>query len=269
MFVIANNVTTRDVEINRLFTDLKTSGWYAGGEPAEKLGAIVSRCAAAGADAIEINIQQHFDQPEAMECAVNIAQQATGQLLCLSSNNAVAMEAGLRICKRPPIVNYVSFDETRLTEILPLIVSRGCDVIILVSDSVSPMDAREMMEKAGIMLGVAREAGIPDNRILVDPGLIHVTAEVGQRHLLEVKEFLRELPEAFESPVRSVCWLNNASAGVLESTRLVIETTLLPMLAEIGLSAVFMDVLRPENMRTIRLIKVFNNQLVYAESEIM
>ena len=175
----------------------------------------------------------------------------------------------MRVCRRPPIVNYVSFEEVRLKEILPLVVSRSCDVIILVSDSVSPMDTREMMEKTGIMLGVVRDAGIPDNRILVDPGLIHITAEIGQQHLLEIKEFLRALPEAFESPVRSVCWLNNASAGVPESIRPVIETTLLLMLAELGLSAVFIDVLRPENMRTVRLIRVFNNQLVYAESEII
>ena len=91
MFVIANNITTRDVEINRVFNDLKTSGWDTGGEPAGKLGTIISRCAAAGADAIEINTQQHFDQPEAMECtAGNRPFALPEQLQCSSYRGRIA-----------------------------------------------------------------------------------------------------------------------------------------------------------------------------------
>jgi hypothetical protein len=48
----------------------------------------------------------------------------------------------------------------------------------------------------------------------------------------------------------------------------VVEITLLPMLAGLGLSSVFMDVLSRENMRTARLLQIFENRRVYSDSEL-
>ena len=129
-------------------------------------------------------------------------------------------------------------------------------------------DAKEMLLKAAILVGAAENAGIPHNRIMVDPCLIHVTGDAGQRHLVEVRKFLQLLPDEFEPAVRSTCWLSNASTGAPARLRTAIEITLLPLLAGLGLSSVFVDVLKPEIARTLRLIKVFDNELVYAESAI-
>ena len=63
--------------------------------------------------------------------------------------------------------------------------------------------------------------------------------------------------------------MGNASVGAPERLRPVIETALLPMLAGLGLSSVFMDVLQRENMRTLRLVKIFNNETIYAEGDIV
>jgi hypothetical protein len=81
-------------------------------------------------------------------------------------------------------------------------------------------------------------------------------------------EFLRALPEAFEPPLRSTCWLGNISAGVPKRLRPVIETALLAVLAGLGLSSVFLDVLRRENMRMVRLIKVLNNEVIYSDRDV-
>jgi hypothetical protein len=40
------------------------------------------------------------------------------------------------------------------------------------------------------------------------------------------------------------------------------------MLAGVGLSSVFLDVLRKNNRQALRLIKVFNNEVVYSDSEL-
>lgn len=40
------------------------------------------------------------------------------------------------------------------------------------------------------------------------------------------------------------------------------------MLAAPGMSAVFMDVLRPENMRMARLVRVLQNEVIYAAGEL-
>lgn len=48
----------------------------------------------------------------------------------------------------------------------------------------------------------------------------------------------------------------------------MIESALLPMLAGAGLSSVFLDVLRRENRRAMRLINIFTNHVVYADAEL-
>jgi len=266
MFLIANNVTTRKRAVSQIFRQARAKSYLS--NAIIRLQELTKQCVNAGADALEINIQQYHDQPEAMEFAINTIQHVTDIQLCLSTNNAEALEAGLHACKRPPIANYLSIDETRLKEMLPAIARHGAGVVLLVSDPAAPGDAREMLEKTAILVGAANEAGIPNDRMLVDPGLLHVTSDAGQRHLVEVLEFLRALPDAIESPVRSTCWLANSSAGAPNRLRPTIEAALLPMLAGTGLSSVFLDVLRKENRRTGRLIKIFNNETVYSDSEV-
>lgn len=268
MLLIANNLTTRNSEVYQAFKKSRAARWNAEQLGADMLRNLAANCVAASADMLEINVQQHYDQPEAMEFAVRVVQQVTDLPLCLSTNNAGALKAGLKVCKLLPFANYISIDEARLREMLPLIASYGAGAVLLVSDPVTPTDATEMLKKAAILTGAANESGIPNDKILVDPGIIHVTKDVGQRHLAEVMEFLRALPDATEPAVRSTCWLENASVGAPDQLRRVIETALLPMLAGLGLSSVFMDVLNRENMRTVRLMKVFNNEVVYSDSEI-
>lgn len=268
MLIIADNITTRDREVARVFQELKAAAWSPAGEPAQALQRLAKSCIAAGADTLEIDIQQHHDRPEAMESAVNIIQQVTDRQLCLSTNNAEALEAGLRACKRFPLVNYISLDEARLQEMLPMAARYGAEIVLLASDPAAPTDAREMLGKAAVLIGAANEVGIPNSRILIDPGLIHVTHDIGQRHFVEARELLGTLPEAFEPPVRGVCWLGNASSGAPKRLRPVIETAALAVLSAAGLSSVFMDVLRPENMQMARLIKILNNEAIYSDSDL-
>jgi cobalamin-dependent methionine synthase I len=248
MFVIANNISTRNAKIGRIFGAATRN---LDSEPAEMLIQLAEQCDAAGADALEINIQQHYDRPEAMEFAINTIRQVTDKQLCLSTNNVESLEAGLQACERPPLVNYISIDETRLKKMLPMIAKHSAGIVLLVSDPTAPGDAREMLQKTAVLVGAANEAGIPNDSILV-----------------EILEFLRALPDATEPPVKSTCWLANCSAGAPRRLRPVIETTLLSMLAGAGLSSVFLDVLRKVNRQVTQLIKIFNNEVIYSDSEL-
>jgi len=267
MLVIASNLTTRDANVNYLFRQAKKAAWGLNDPPARSLGELALRCSAA-AGGIEINLQQHYGQPEAMAFAVKAIQKATDVQLCLSANDVETLEAGLRVCKHPPIVNYVSFDGERLSELLPLAAKYKATVVLMVSNAAAPTDAREMLQKTAILIGAANEAGIPSDHILVDPGLIHLSSDVGQRHLLEVVEFLRNLPDATDPPASSTCWLGNISVGTPRRLRPDIESALLPFLAGAGLSSVFMDVLRRDNLRALRLVQMFSNTRVYADTEV-
>ncbi len=119
MLIIANNITTRNSEVSQIFRQAKADGWVSNQQAITRLQDLTEQCITAGADVLEINIQQYHDLAEAMKFAVNAVQQATALQLCLSTNSAEALEAGLRACERPPLVNYISIDEARLREMLP------------------------------------------------------------------------------------------------------------------------------------------------------
>jgi cobalamin-dependent methionine synthase I len=268
MFVIASNITTRSPKLARAFKQAKSDAWNTHGPSAQVIMEMAREVAKCGADAIEIDMQQHADDPEALKFAVESVQGATDIQLCLSSNKPEVLQAGLSVCNRPPIINYLAIEELRLRQVLPAAVASGASLVLLVSDPSAPADAREMLEKVAILVGAANSEGIPNDRLFVDPGVIHVTSELGQRHASEVLEFLRELPHVVDPAVRSTCWLTSSSSGAPAAKRSVIETAMLFAFAGAGLSSVFLDVLRRENLRAVRLAKIFRNELVYSDGDI-
>ena len=262
MLVIASNITTRDPKIERILrkVDLKATR--------NEIQELARRCVAAGANMLDLNIQQHHDRPDVMAFLVGAVQEVADRRLCLSTGNAVTLEAGLKACDCPPLVNYVSIDQTRLRDMLPLAAQHGAGVVLLVGDAANPGDAEQLAKKAAILVGAAGEVGIPNDSILIDPGLIHITADIGQRYLGEVMEFLKALPELFTPVVSSTCWLGNISVGAPASLRPVVETAALAMLAGVGLSSVFLDVLKRENMRMVRLTRILRNEVIYSDGEL-
>jgi cobalamin-dependent methionine synthase I len=268
MLVIANNINSRNVQVARLFRQKVSGCEDAEPQAYSSIQDLAMACLKAGANMLEINLQQHFDQPENVEFAVNAIQEVSDCQLCLSVNKADTLEAGLKTCRRPPLLNYVTIETGRLQEMLPLATAYGADIVLLVSDPANPGDARQMLEKAAILVGDANNSGIPNDRIILDPGIFHITKEPGQLHLVEIMELLRNVPQTFDPAVKTTCWLGNSSAGAPARLRPVIETTLLAMLSGIGLSSVFLDILKRENQRAIRLLKILNNEEVYADGAI-
>ncbi len=88
MFIIANNVTTRNPKVARVFRQEFSECENAKPEAYADLQDLAQDCVRAGADVLEINLQQHLDRPEVMQFAVQAIQQVTSKQLCLSSHNA-------------------------------------------------------------------------------------------------------------------------------------------------------------------------------------
>jgi cobalamin-dependent methionine synthase I len=274
VIVISDNITTRSrrvAEALKPFYDLSSGARVV--ESTRKkstkfLEALAQQCVTAGADILNINLQQRYDRPEVVEFAVKTIQEAVDCQLCLSSNRPDTLERGLQACQRPPIVNYVSLDRKRLEETLPLAAQYGAEVILYIADPIAPASVEDTLKLATVLAGAANEAGIPNDRIIIDPGVQHVTSEPGQRRIKTLTELLPALTETFEPPVRTTCWVNNISAGAAKRLRPAINSTFLAMFAGLGLSSAFVDVLSQETMRTIRLIKVFRNQRIYSDGDI-
>ena len=274
MLAIANNITTRNrgvAEVLRVRSGESISQKVADRihkERVDFLQNLASDCVKSGAEILDINLQQRYDEPTVMKFAVETVQGAVDCQLCLSSNRVDTLEAGLQACKRPPIVNYVSIDKQKLEEILPLVVRHKAEVILNVIGSTALNSSEDILKSAAVLVGAANESGISNNRIIIDPGALHVTTDVGQRHAKTLLELLPALSEVFDPPVRTTSWIANISAGAPRRLRPAINNTFLAMLAGVGLYSAFVDALNRETMRTVRLIRIFRDDVIYTDRDV-
>jgi len=274
MLAIANNITTRNrgvAEVLRVRSGESISQKVADRihkERVDFLQNLASDCVKSGAEILDINLQQRYDEPTVMKFAVETVQGAVDCQLCLSSNRVDTLEAGLQACKRPPIVNYVSIDKQKLEEILPLVVRHKAEVILNVIGSTALNSSEDILKSAAVLVGAANESGISNNRIIIDPGALHVTTDVGQRHAKTLLELLPALSEVFDPPVRTTSWIANISAGAPRRLRPAINNAFLAMLAGVGLYSAFVDALNRETMRTVRLIRIFRDDVIYTDRDV-
>ncbi len=274
MLAIANNLTTRNRKVAEALrprtaesVSAKAAERYKK-ERTDFLQDLATQCVRAGADIIEINLQQRYDEPEIMKFAVETVQKATDRQLCLSSRNANTLKAGLRACWRPPVVNYISLSVERLEETLPIAARYGAEIILLIADPTAPTTIDDILKSAAVLVGAANESGIPNNNIYLDPGVLHVTSDLGQRYSRMLFELLPALAETFDPPIKTTCWINNISAGAPRRLRPIINNTFLAMLGGVGLSSAFVDVLNKDTMRTIRLIRMLKDEIIYSDREL-
>lgn len=273
MLAIANNITTRNrrvAEALKLRPAESISQRVADRIVKERidfLTGLASDCVKSGADILDINLQQRHDGPEMMKFAVETIQGTVDCQLCLSSNRADTLEAGLGACKRPPIVNYVSLNEEKLKEILPLVARYKAEVILSISNPTALSSTEDTLKSSAVLVGAANESGISNKHILLDPGVLHVTSDVGQRHIKTLLELIPAFSEIFDPPIRTTSWINNVSAGAARRLRPVINNTFLAMLAGVGLSSAFVDALNRETMRTMRLIRILRDDAIYSDRD--
>jgi len=274
MLAIASNITTRNrkvSEVLRVRSGESISQKVADRMQKERIDFLQNMakdCIKSGADILDINLQQRYDEPDVMKFAVETVQGAVECQLCLSSNIVDTLEAGLRACKRPPIVNYVSIDKQKLGGILPLVARYKAEVILNVIGSTALNSTEDILKSAAVLVGAANESGISNKRIIIDPGTLHVTTDVGQRHTKTLLELLPALSEVFDPSIRTTCWINNVSAGAPRRLRPVINNAFLAMLAGVGLYSAFVDALNKETMRTVRLIRIFRDDVIYTDRDV-
>ncbi len=274
MLAIASNITTRNRNVSEALRPRTAESISPKAavrikkDRANFLQELAKQCVAAGADVMDVNLQQKLDEPEIVKFAVETIQDAVDCQLCLSSRKAETLKTGLKACRRPPIVNYISLSKERLEETLPIVAQYSAEVILLIADPLAPSSTEEILKSASVLVGAANESGIPNSNIILDPGVLHVTSDIGQSYAKTLLELLPALSETFDPPLRTTCWINNASAGAPRRLRPVINNTFLAMLAGVGLSSAFVDVLDKETMRAIRLIKILKDEAIYSDRDI-
>jgi len=208
----------------------------------------------AGADYIDLNVGPMKKDPEVtMQWLVNTVQQVTDLSLSIDTMNPVAMEAGLKACKKRPLLNSASGKTDSREQMLPLAKKYNCDVVISVmTDKGMPPDVDSKIDSIMSTVTYANELGIPNEDIWVDPIILPVsTAGEGQRLAVANLEFIKILEDVLPG-VKSTVGLSNVSNGVPNELRPILNRTYLVMLGRNGLYSAIADPLDKELMSLTR-----------------
>lgn len=198
--------------------------------------------AEAGVHYIDLNLGPSRKDPITMtEWLVKTVQTAVDLPLSIDTLSPVAMDVGLKMCKRRPLLNSVSGRTDSKEHMLPLAKKYSSEVVISVlTDKGCPMDVASRSESIMETVAHANSLGIPNEDIWVDPILLPVSADQSQAK--EVLEFIKILPDILPG-IKSTMGLSNISNGSPPQRRGLLNRTFMIMLGRSGQYSVIADAL--------------------------
>ena len=192
------------------------------------------------ADYLDLNIgPARKGGDELMSWLVQTVQDVVHLPMSLDTTNPIAMEAGLKVHRGKALINSVSLQPERVESLFPLIKKYDAHVVgLLWGKEGMPRDANERAALAVDLIYMANEAGIPTERIWIDPIVTPVSVEINQvKSCIEFMSMLKDIaPEA-----KSIVGLSNVSNGTPKELRPYLNCTYLIMLMKYGLHAAILD----------------------------
>ncbi len=209
---------------------------------AKAIQAMATAQAEAGVHYIDLNLGPARQEPiEMTEWLVKTVQAIVDLPLSIDTLSPVAMETGLKMCKRRPLLNSASGRTDSKEKMLPLARKYNTEVVISVlTDKGCPPDVESRTESIMDTVAFANRLGIPNEDIWVDPILLPVSAD--QKQVKEALEFIKILPDVLPG-VKSTLGLSNVSNGTPPQLRGILNRTYMIMLGRYGQYSVIADAL--------------------------
>lgn len=247
--------------INGMFSDIKEAIQQRDPAPVQKWARLQEE---GGAKALDLNVGPAVqDKVAAMEWLVEVAQEVTNLTLCLDSTNIDAIEAGLKKCKYPAIINSTNAEREKVERLFPMAVEYGASLIALtMNKSGIPKDSDTRLAFAMELVAAADEFGLPMEDLFIDPLIL--PANVGQDHIPEVFKTLQMIKMLADPSPRTVLGLSNVSQNCKD--RELINRTFLAMAMACGLDAAIADACDEELVATAATAEILLNKTVYCDS---
>jgi 5-methyltetrahydrofolate corrinoid/iron sulfur protein methyltransferase len=207
---------------------------------AEPIKALAKAETEAGVHYLDLNIgpSKKFGH-ELMPWLVGIVQEVSDLPLSLDTTNVAAIEEGLKLCKRRPLVNSISLQPERLEQTLPLVKKYNAQMIgLLWGVDGMPRDANERCMHTVDLVYKSNELGIPNEDIWIDPIVTPISGEINQ--VTACVEFMAMLADIAPG-CKSIVGLSNVSNGTPDHLRPILNRTYLIMLMRHGLYAAIVD----------------------------
>jgi len=195
----------------------------------------------AGADMLDVNAGIPLvDEAELLKTMLRTVQQAVDVPICIDSSVIEALEAGLSAYEGRALVNSVTAEDDRLSEILPSVARHDAAVIGLANDETGiPETPEKRLECARKIVSVAADHGIARDDVVIDPLAMTVGADPSAvRTTLQTISLIRD-----ELGVNMCLGASNVSFGLPE--RHALNAAFLPMAMAAGLTSAIMSTARP------------------------
>lgn len=259
MIVVADNLNTRN---SAYMTAIEAKNEAALAEMARELS---------HAQADMINIQCSLDgagDEESLPWVAEKVEEASGCMLSVDTRNTEALRKTLSVLKRPPLVNYLSLTEPADREGFLSVVERSKAYLVLRASKGSiPSSFEAKMQILEELLEEANSADIPNERLFLDPSIVHIGRGLGQEHMLNSHECILAVKEIIDPATNTIMWISNVSSGMHGNQRKKVEAGLMMYMAGAGLDAAMVDVLSPEIQKAIYLIRAFRDEIIFSSAD--
>ena len=219
----------------------------------------------AGADYVDVNAGTFVDAETERLCwLVETIQGELSVPLCLDSPNPKALSQAMELHKGEPMINSISLEADRFDALLPVVLSRPCHVVgLCMSRTSMPVTVEERMDVGTELIGKLTDAGVPIERIYVDPLIqpVSVDTRMGDAALGAI----RGISESFPG-VNTICGLSNISFGL--PCRKLINRSFLALAIANGLSAAIIDPTDKELMSLLTSAEMLLGRDEYCEKYI-
>ncbi|MGN6868120.1 MAG: dihydropteroate synthase [Solirubrobacteraceae bacterium] len=195
----------------------------------------------AGADMLDVNAGIPLvDEAELLKAILRTVQAAVDVPICIDSSVIEALEAGLSAYEGRALVNSVTAEDERLSEILPLVARHGAAVIGLANDETGiPETPAKRLECARKIVAAAADYGIASEDVVIDPLAMTVGADpTAVTTTLTTISLIRD-----ELGVNMCLGASNVSFGLPD--RHALNAGFLPMAMAAGLTSAIMSTARP------------------------
>ena len=195
----------------------------------------------AGANMLDVNAGIPLvDEAELLASMLTTVQAAVDVPICIDSSVIEALEAGLSVYEGRALVNSVTAEDERLSEILPLVARHDAAVIGLANDETGiPETPEKRLECARKIVSAAADYGLARDDVLIDPLAMTVGADPSAvRTTLRTISLIRD-----ELGVNMCLGASNVSFGLPD--RHALNAGFLPMAMAAGLTSAIMSTAQP------------------------
>jgi len=197
------------------------SGGQDAGAGAGYIAWMVERQVAAGADYLDINVDELSTREEEQQAAMAWIVQAVGELthapLSLDSSSVATLRAGIAALvpgTLPPLLNSAALDRL---DVLDVAAGAGCGVVLSAAGSADlPSDADQRVANATRMVEAASARGIPLGRMFIDSIVLPVAVSMDGKSGAHFLESSGRLRAELGPDVRLTGGLSNVSFGMPE-----------------------------------------------------